>query len=100
VAEREPHVIGAADVRRVGDRHQQQVVAEKADGHGLIANGEVLRQQYRGLEVEVGRSEVDVLERVLVGERLSEVLRGDPAVTDDDLAEPFAGQLLAPRTRA
>ena len=44
--------------------------------------------------VELDLGEVDVLEPVLLGERTGEVLRRDPAVRDDDLAEPLAGQLL------
>jgi hypothetical protein len=44
--------------------------------------------------LELRLREVDVLEPVLEGERVGELLRRDPAVADDDLAEPLAGQLL------
>ena len=94
MAEGQAEVVGAADVGRVGDGHEQQVVADEPHRDGLVAAGELLRQQHRRLEVEVGRREVDVLEPVLVGERLGEVLWRNPAVPDDDLAEPLAGQLL------
>ena len=94
VAEREPEVVGAADIARVGDGHEQQVVVEEPHGHRLVASRELLGEQHRGVEVEVGLRQVDVLEPVLVGQRLGEVLGRNPVVTDDDLAESLARERL------
>ena len=94
MAESESQVVGAADVGRVGDGHEQQIVAEEAHRHGLVACRQLAREKQRGLEVEVRLGQVDVLEPVLLGQGLREVLRAHPAVPDDDLPEPLAGQLL------
>src|SRR6476660_4315841 len=46
VAEREAEVVGPADVARVGDGHEQQVLADEPHGYRLVASRELLGQQH------------------------------------------------------
>ncbi len=71
VAERQAQVVGAADVRGVGDGDEQEVVGEEAHRDGLVAERELLLQKGRRVAVGLRLGEVDVLEPELVGERLA-----------------------------
>ena len=94
VAERQAQVVCAADVGRIGDRNEQEVVVHEPHRNRLVAEGEILLEQDRGGGIGLGLGEVDVLEPGLVGESPRKVGTGDPAVVDDDLAEAAAGQGL------
>jgi hypothetical protein len=100
VAEGEPEIVGDAHVGRVGDGDEQHVAGEVAHRKGLVARRKVLRQQHRGVFVELRLGQVDVVQPRLVGQRPCQVLRRDPLVRHGDLAEPLPGQPLVPRTPA
>ena len=99
-AEREAQVVRAADVRRVGDRDEQQVVARgSAPGAPGSGRARSFWQQVAASRVDLGLGEVDVLEPVLLGERLREVAAVETQpCADDDLAEALGRSRPAPRS--
>src|SRR5207247_9049758 len=94
VAEREAQVVGAAEIGRVGDGDEQQVVRKEANRQSLVAKGQLLLKQGRGVAVGLDLGEVDVLDAELIGQGLRQVGTGDPAVPDCDLAQAPSGQAL------
>ncbi len=86
-SEREAQIVGGAQVRRVADRHLDDVLAEMAHGKRLALVREGLRQQTRRPWLDLDLREVDEGQAVLLGERLADGARARPAVRDEHLAE-------------
>ncbi len=87
-------LVRRADVARIGDSDQHDVVAEKPDRKRRVPARETLRQQAQSQRFDLRLGEVDVLELMLLGEGMRERAAGDPAVADDDLPETIAGLVL------
>ena len=78
----------------VGHCDQDDVVVAEPDRQCTEPTRDVLRQQARGSRVDLEPAEVEIVESVLVGERLGNLRARRKAVAHEDLAEPATARLL------
>ena len=92
--EREPQVVGRADVGGVGHAQQQHLALEEPDRDRPVPVRELFREERDRVRVRRCLVEIDELELVLLREGDRDLPFAGEAEGDDDLSEPLARLLL------
>jgi hypothetical protein len=86
------NLLHRALVRRVGDR-DEDARGRALDGHSGVVAAHALRKELRRVALVPAALEAHELEALLAGQEPGEVLLVDPALLEEDLAEPAARAL-------
>ena len=99
VADCDPQVVAADDIRRVGHRDEHGKVVEEAKGERAVAPSELLREELRCAAVELDRLQIEKGEARLLGQGLGDRAAGRPAAVDHDFTEASSARRLVEQGR-